>query len=58
MEFKIHQHHKTQIAELVTEGTEINNVKDALDLIDNADYHGARKIIIKESHLTPSFFDL
>lgn len=58
MQFKIHKFNRIQIAELITEGTLISNVQDALDLMGNADYHGARKIIIKTEHLAPAFFDL
>ena len=36
----------------------IETVQDALDLIGNADYQGANKLIIKREHLHPDFFDL
>lgn len=58
MQFKIHQHRQKQIAELISNKVQISCVQDALDLMGNADYQGARKIIIKEEHLSPDFFDL
>ena len=36
----------------------IASVQDALDLLGNADYQGAQKIMIKREHLHPDFFDL
>ena len=58
MKFKIIQQNNTQIAELISDSQVINSIQDALDLIGNADYQGARKIILREEHLTPDFFDL
>lgn len=58
MQFKIHKHNQTQIAELISNEVQISCVQDALDLMGNADYRGARKIIIKEEHLSRDFFDL
>lgn len=58
MQFKIHIHRQNRVAELISHDLRINSVQDALDLIGNADYQGARKIILKESHLSKSFFDL
>ncbi|MCF7832758.1 MAG: DUF4180 domain-containing protein [Candidatus Marinimicrobia bacterium] len=36
----------------------ISTVQDALDLIADADYQGARKIMIRKEHLHDDFFDL
>ncbi len=58
MNIKIHSVGSTAIAEPVSENIEITTVENALDLIGNADYRGARKIIIKKEHFTPDFFDL
>lgn len=58
MQFKIHKHNQTQIAELVSIEVQIDSVQDALDLMGNAGYQGARKIIVKEDQLSPEFFDL
>ncbi len=47
-----------RIAEVKSAGTVIGQTQDALDLMANADYLGARKIMIREEHLDPAFFDL
>jgi hypothetical protein len=46
------------IAILESIKTPIASVQDALDLIDDADYRGARKIMIKREHLHKDFFDI
>lgn len=46
------------IAEVSSEEIIINNVQDALDLIGNCDYQGARNIIINKKNICPEFFDL
>ena len=58
MELKIHIEKEILIAELVSNDIEIKNVQDALDLMANADYLGARKIIIHKKNIIPGFFDL
>jgi len=58
MELKIHLTGKTKIAELVSEKIEIRNTQDVLDLMANADYLGARKIIVHSKQIIPDFFDL
>jgi len=47
-----------KIAEVKSAGTVIGQTQDALDLMANADYLGARKIMIREEQLDPAFFDL
>ena len=47
-----------RIAEVKSAGIVIGQTQDALDLMANADYLGARKIIIREEHLDPAFFSL
>jgi len=47
-----------RIAEVKSAGIVIGQTQDALDLMANADYLGARKIMIREEHLDPAFFDL
>jgi hypothetical protein len=47
-----------KIAKLKSIENQISNVNDALDLIGNADYQGARNIIINEKDLDSNFFDL
>jgi hypothetical protein len=46
------------IAEVSSEEIIINNVQDALDLIGNCDYQGARNIIINKKNICDEFFDL
>lgn len=45
-------------AELISQGIEISGVDQALDLIGNSSYQGAEKIVIRDIHLAPEFFDL
>lgn len=47
-----------RMAEIVSDRIEIRNTRDALDLMANCDYQGARRIIIHARNLTPDFFDL
>lgn len=58
MHFKIHKNNDLSIAELSGTGQLINNLDDALDLLGNANYSGARKIIVHQSQLHPDFFEL
>lgn len=46
------------IAEIISDKIEISNVQDALDLMTNCDYQGARNIVINKKNITPDFFDL
>lgn len=48
----------TRIAKPVSKDIVINTVQDATDLMGNADYQGARNIILEEKNLDPVFFDL
>ena len=48
----------TRIAKPVSEDIVISTVRDATDLMGNADYQGARNIILEEGNLDPVFFDL
>jgi hypothetical protein len=47
-----------KIAEVVSEGIVINETQDALDLMADAVYHGARRLILYEKNLKPDFFSL
>ena len=58
MNIEITNHNGVPIAELVADGVVINNVQDALDLLGNAGYAGADKLIIHAENLIPDFFDL
>ena len=57
MEFEILEYGNTKIAKVSAETT-INSVQDATDLLGNADYQGASRIIINEASLDPQFFNL
>jgi hypothetical protein len=46
------------IAVVVSDSIEINNIQDALDLMVNCQYREARKIIINKKNIAPVFFDL
>ncbi len=46
------------IAEIISDTVVIKNSQNALDLMANCDYQGARKIIINEKNIIPDFFDL
>ena len=57
MEIEITEYGNSKIARISDE-TMINSVQDATDLLGNADYQGASKIIMKETNLDPQFFNL
>lgn len=58
MEIKIIKNKGIRIAEIISNKIEIKNVQDALDLMADCDYQGARNIIVQRKNLTPGFFDL
>ncbi len=58
MNFIIHNQGKFPVAELERGSYEINTVQDALDLMAEADYRGARRIIIYKEQMCPEFFEL
>jgi hypothetical protein len=65
MEFTFHGKDSTRIAELSNGGAMagnggpmVNTVDDALDLLGNADYQGAQRIVIHQAQLHPDFFEL
>lgn len=58
MEFKFHEINGYKIAEVISNEVEINSLQDAVDLIANSDYQGARKIIINGKQLSLEFFEL
>jgi hypothetical protein len=58
MNIEITQVGNVNIAELNSDNVEIKKVQDALDLMANSDYMGARRIIIREHNLTSDFFNL
>ena len=48
----------TCIAELISDSIVISNSQDALDIMADCSYQGARRIIVREINVTPDFFDL
>ncbi len=58
MELKIREANDNTIAEVISDQVKVNTVQDAVDLMANADYQGARSVIIYEKNLAPEFFDL
>ena len=46
------------LAELAPEAEVIDGVQQALDLMAEAAFQGARGLLIHEAHLPPAFFDL
>ena len=57
MEIAIIDYKNTAIAK-VSSTTRISSVQDATDLLGNASYLGADRIMINENNLAPEFFDL
>lgn len=58
MEFSIHAVPSGAIAELTGREMILISVEDMVDLIGNADYRGARRVIIYQGQLHPDFFRL
>ena len=58
MELKILEEKNIKIAEIKSDGIVINTPQDALDLMAEADYYGARSLILMENNFAPEFFDL
>ncbi|HUW05763.1 MAG TPA: DUF4180 domain-containing protein [Williamwhitmania sp.] len=46
------------VAEVVSDGIEIRNTDDVLDIMGNCSYQGAGSIVIQERNIIPEFFDL
>jgi len=58
MKIEIKQLNKQNVAEIVSDKILINNTQEALDIMVNAAYQGATKMIIHEKNINPHFFDL
>jgi len=58
MNIEIAIENNVKIAELISDNVEIESVQDALDLMGNSDYLGARSVIIYKKNLPNEFFDL
>jgi len=56
--FNIIEGNNGGIAEVISDKLLISEVQDALDLMAECDYRGARRIIIKKENIIPDFFDL
>ena len=58
MELKIFEINQQKIAEIISDEIVINDTQEALDLMADAGYHGARSIILYEMNLKPEFFEM
>lgn len=58
MQYKIHQSGTLKLTELISDKVEIQDVQSALDVMANAGYQGAEKLLIKKENIIEAFFDL
>jgi hypothetical protein len=58
MNIEITNYEGVFMAELIAEEVVVKEVQDALDIMANAAYAGATKLILHEKNITPGFFDL
>lgn len=58
MNIEITNHAGVFIAEVIADEVVVKEVQDALDIMANAAYSGATKLILHEKNITPDFFDL
>ena len=58
MNIEIINHNGIFMAELIADEVVVKEVQDALDIMANAAYSGATKLILHEKNITPDFFDL
>lgn len=58
MNIEITNHNGVFVAELIAQEVIIKEVQDALDIMANAAYAGATKLVLHEHNITPGFFDL
>ena len=58
MNIEITNHDGIFMAELLADDVAINDVQDALDIMANAAYAGAERLIIHEKNIIADFFDL
>lgn len=58
MNFIFHNSENQKIAEVISEEIILTCVQDSLDLMADADYQGARKIVLYEKNINPDFFKL
>ena len=58
MELNILNEKNTIIAEIISDEVVVNTPQDALDLMAEAGYYGARSLILMDNHFVPEFFEL
>lgn len=58
MNIEITNYQGVFMAELIANEVVINDVQDALDIMANAAYSGAEKLILHKKNITKEFFDL
>jgi len=58
MEIVIHENGNSKVAEIKSAEIIVTKVQDALDIMADADYNGARKIILYEKNFHSDFFKL
>ena len=58
MHIKISNRNDIRVAEIDSPDVVVRDVQDALDLMADCGYQGARVIILHRNNFTPSFFDL
>jgi hypothetical protein len=58
MEFTIHTSGGVEIARLNGNSVQVTCVEDAVDLLGNASFQGATKVVVRAEQLHPDFFEL
>lgn len=58
MQFIFHEYNGARIAELSGAVQQVHTVDDAVDLLGNAEYMGAKRIVVHQTQLHPDFFEL
>lgn len=58
MQLHILERKNQKFAEIISDSVVIRDIRDALDLMADANYHEAAGTILREKHLPPTFFDL
>lgn len=58
MDFKLHEINSLSIAEILDEEQLIQTIEDGFDLVGTFYFEGVDRVLLRESHLNPDFFDL
>jgi Domain of unknown function (DUF4180) len=58
MDFKLHEINSQSIAEILDEEQLIQTIEDGFDLVGTFYFEGVDRVLLKETHLNPDFFDL